>query len=332
MLRKNVMFGRHRIRRSSNIFFVIFRLMLSLIMFAVLLAGVYSAYKHFSGLDPLNLNPQTLISSLIKTKTLQQVLPSGRQILGQNQASSQPAASSYLFRFMMFADSHSDNVSLQKALNQARANYPDLKFAIGLGDYSEVGTVQELQDTKSVLDSYGLRYFLAVGDHDLWDSRDKQKQPLANFTSVFGPDFQSFTQDNLKLIVLNNADNYTGLGDEQIKWLTSELEKAGNEKTAVIIFLHEPLYHPSSDHVMGRVGKNLKLEAKGLILQLKEAGVKKVFAADTHYFSEYEEPESKLPMVTVGAVTGDRNPQAPRFAIGYVFEDGNIKVEDVEIR
>ncbi|MBI2599986.1 hypothetical protein HYW43_03645 [Candidatus Daviesbacteria bacterium] len=83
---------------------------------------------------------------------------------------------------------------------------------------------------------------------------------------------------------------------------------------------------------MGSVENKLKLQAKSLIFQFKAAGVLKIFAGDIHYFSEYEEPETKLSMVTVGAVGIERNPQSPRFAVVTVMADGSTKVEDAEIK
>ena len=333
------MFGRkHQGRRSTNIVFVIFRLMLSLIMFGLLLGGVYSAYKHFSGLDPLNLDPQAIINNLVQAKIpfkLTQVLPSqvnqvNQKILGRSQDKQEGKV---VFKFLLLADSHNDNLNLRKAITQAKQNYPDLKFIIGLGDYTDVGTIQELDNAKKELDNSTLRYFLLPGDHDLWDSRDKQLDPGSNFRTVFGPAYQSFTFDNFKFILLFNSDNYVGMREDQINWLTGELEKAKQDNSSgVFVFVHEPLYHPSSDHAMGRVEKNLKTQAKNISFQLKTAGVKKVFAGDTHYFSEYDEPQTGLSMMTTGAVAIERNPQAPRFAVVYVFEDGSAKVEDIEIK
>jgi len=99
----------------------------------------------------------------------------------------------------------------------------------------------------------------------------------------------------------------------------------------VFVFLHEPLYHPSSTHTMGWVEKNLKSQAGGLMFQLKDAGAAKVFAGDIHYFSQYSEPKTDIPMATIGAVSSLRNPQLPRFAVVSVFDDGETRVEDVEI-
>ncbi len=350
------MFRKHyQKRRSTNIVFVILRLILSLAMFAVLLGGIYSAYKHFSGLDPLKLDPQAVLSEFLANKVPKEVLgilsstkmtqglssQINQKVLGKQQSQQIPPVENsgkettpnLSFRFLVVADSHSDNANLVKAINQAKDSFPDLKFIIGLGDYTDVGTIDELKTAKKIFDSFALRYFLIPGDHDLWDCRNRNLAPTDCFRGVFGPTYQSFVFDNFEFMLLNNSDNYTGFDEGQLKWITNELEKANQDKTkGVFVFLHEPLYHPSSDHVMGWVEKDLKLQAGGLMFQLKDAGVLKVFAGDIHYFSEYSEPKTNLPMVTIGAVGIERNPQVPRFGVVSVFGDGSTKVEDIEIK
>lgn len=324
---------KHSGRRSANPIFVIFRLTLSLVMFAILLGGVYSAYKHFSGLDPLKLDPQAILKNVLEAKTPKQFL----SILGEKKDNqsvlqnltpqrAQIPQGNLLFKFLLLSDSHNDNANLRKAITQAKQAHPDLAFIIGLGDFSDVGTIEELKAAKKELDLGGLRYFLIPGDHDLWDSRNRSLPPTSDFNGVFGPTYQSFNYQNFKFILLDNSDDYKGLGDEQLKWINSELEKNS------LVFVHEPLYHPSSDHVMGKVEKNLKDQAKSLIIKFSENGVKKVFAGDIHYFSEYEEPQTNLSMVTIGAITSERNPQAPRYGVVSVFDNGTTKVEDIEVR
>lgn len=321
------MFKKKYYKRSSNPLFVIFRLVLSLTMFGLLLGGIYIAYKHFSGLDPLKIDPQAVLKSVLST------LKINTSFLKQDNKIIPSTAPAYAFRFLLVADSHSDNTNLRKAISQAKEKYPDLSFIIGLGDYTDVGTIEELKKAKAEFDLSSLRYFLLAGDHDLWDSRDKEKGAAANFKQVFGSTFQSFTFNHFKFLLLDNSDNYIGLGPEQQNWISSELEKAKTEGSAgIFAFIHEPLYHPSSDHFMGRVEKDLKLQAQSLIYQLRSAGVKKIFSGDIHYFSEYEEPTTKLEMVTIGAILTDRNPQAPRYAVVTVLENGSTKVEDVEIK
>lgn len=327
------MFRKHSGRRSTNIVFVIFRLTISLIMFTLLLGGVYSAYKHFSGLDPLKLDPKSVATEALTL--LSSIKIENQKILPQNLTASVPKTNpKSVFKFLLVADSHSDNNNLQKAISQAKQNFPDTQFVIGLGDYTEVGTLDEMQKAKQEFDQANLRYFLIPGDHDLWDSRDKNQPPLTNFRQIFGPTYQSFDFNSFKFILLDNSDNYLGMDEAQLKWFKGELEKSKDEQVkAIFVFVHEPLFHPSSDHIMGRVEKELKNQARSLIFTLSEARlVRKVFAGDTHYFSQYNEPETNLSMVTIGAVGTERNPQLPRFAEVTVFEDGSTVVDDAEIQ
>lgn len=327
------MFRRHYQKRSTNIVIVIFRLFLSVFMFAVLLGGVYTAYKHFSGLDPLKLDLQAVFNNVIAVRIPKQLT---KQLTNKQPglvSSAKPQGINPLFRFLLVADSHIDNSNLSKTINQAKEKYPDLKFIIGLGDFSEVGTEEELKKAKNVFDLAGLRYFLIPGDHDLWDSRNQSLVPTAYFKEVFGLNYQTFIFDEFKFLLLNNSDNYKGVEGEQLQWISSELEKAKIEEVkGIFVFAHEPFYHPSSEHTMGWVEKSLKSQAEVILFKFKEAGVKEVFAGDIHYFSQYSEPKTNIPMVTIGAVTTDRNPQAPRFAVVGVGADGTTKVEDIEIK
>lgn len=337
-------------KRSHFLPFVIFRLLLSLAMFVLLFGGLYLATKSFSGVDPLKMDLNTITTNLKSInitgfakyipfdafkksgKTNEDVL-TNLKTGGQSDSLGKVASqnSKPLFNFVLIADSHSDNSHLKKALTMIK-KFGDAQFLIGLGDYTEVGTVDELKNAKIELDAAGIRYFLTPGDHDLWDSRDKSKGPSTNFNQVFGPSYQTFHQSNFKFVILYNSDNYIGVDQQQMEWLRRELSNAKEEDLNILIFLHTPLFHPSSDHVMGRVEPKLKDQARELNKLFADSGVKKVFAGDTHIFSEYVESETNLSMVTVGAVTSERNLQLPRFSRVWVYEDGEVKVEDVEIK
>lgn len=318
-----------------------------MMMFVLLMTGLYLAYKSFSGVDPLKLNLTTLVSNLksinmakfIPFDTFKKFGSTNQEVLTNLKTGSQDDSlgkatssnSQPLFNFVLIADSHSDNSHLKKALTMIK-KFGDVQFLVGLGDYTEVGTLDELKSAKAELDSSGIRYFLTPGDHDLWDSRDKSRQPLANFNQVFGPTYQSFSHQNFKFIILYNSDNYIGVDQKQMEWLRKELSNAKEEDLNILIFLHTPLFHPSSDHIMGRVEPKLKNQARELNKLFDDSGVKKVFAGDAHLFSEYQEAETNLSMVTVGAITSERNLQLPRFARVWIYEDGAVKVEDVEIK
>lgn len=356
------MFGKRTYKRSTFLPFAIFRLFLSLIIFVILLGGLYSALQYFSGVDPLKINPKAvtslLLSSIQDPKNLLEQLSKMdlNALLGSEKnnlsketnlqpgQSDAPLDKPVAFSFLLVADSHSENDYLQKALNQGKNHAKKLEFVIGLGDYTEVGTKEELTKAKQVFDSADLRYFLLVGDHDLWDARDKQSLPsadaegkklgaVANFVKVFGSAYQSFVHQNVKFILINNADNYLGLLDDQLEWLNSELKRAQDDNTnLVFVFLHEPIYHPSSTHTMGLVTTKLKDQAKTLVQTFKDGQVKELFSGDIHYFTRYQEPVTHLNMTTIGAAASAKNTQAPRYGVVTVYEDGTYGVEDVEIR
>lgn len=348
-------FRKKQEKRSSNLVFVIFRFILSLIIFALLMGGLYSAFQGFSGVDPLKTDPKSILTVLISTATSskdpkeiftrlsnldfkgllavkdQSFIPADKSV----SSATDTTGKTLDYSFLLIADSHNENNYLQKALRQAQDKLGNnLKFVIGLGDYTEVGTISELNMAKKELDTAGLRYFLIPGDHDLWDGRDKQNNALVNFTQVFGKNYQSFVYQNTKFILIDNADNYKGVSDEQFGWISNELTKAKLQDNAKLIFalLHKPLSHPSSSHIMGSENEALYKQAKSLIMILKEGEVNEVFAGDIHFYTRYNEPVTKLPMTTIGAVASAKNTQAPRYTIVNVFTDSTYSVEDVEIK
>ncbi|OGE36281.1 hypothetical protein A3E45_04300 [Candidatus Daviesbacteria bacterium RIFCSPHIGHO2_12_FULL_43_11] len=330
-------------RRSAFLPMVIFRMLLSLTMFLILGLGAYQAYKNFTGTDPLKMDPQAIILSAptifgFNIQDFSAKLGKNPESQSPSEDISRPGASGsprgkagkLLVRFALVADSHNNNENLSRALSSAKKE--GAKFVIGLGDYTEVGTIDELQKTKEVFVSSGLPYYVTAGDHDLWDARDKGHAPTERFSEVFGSAFQSFSDSNIRFIILFNSDNYEGVDALQKKWLKDILESPETkESKKVLVFLHEPLYHPSSDHMMGKVTPKLTNQASELTRIMKEGGVSEVFAGDVHNFGRYEDPKSGLKMTVVGALATERNVQKPRFTIVDVFEGGSYNISDTEI-
>ena len=122
---------------------------------------------------------------------------------------SAPKPKTAILRFALVADSHSENVFLQKALSQAKGM--GVNFVIGLGDWSTVGTIDQLTAARKIFDESKLPYYLTTGDHDLWDSRNQGKEALANFNEVFGKSSQIFDRQNVLFVILDNSDIYIGI-------------------------------------------------------------------------------------------------------------------------
>lgn len=330
-------------RKASNPLLSMFRLLMSLVIIAILGVGLLQAYKTFSGYDPMKLDADSLKGILTSDSSYSLVMnlltfgpkDSVPGLDGQSEDSGgstdAKSNSPVQFKFAVMADSHKDLVFLEKALKQARES--GVKFAVVMGDLSDIGTIEELTATKQVLDDSGLTYYGAAGDHDLWDSRDKESDSPKNFTEVFGKTYQSFSYQNARFILIYNSDNYAGVDSLQLNWIENELSRAAQEAPKqIFVFAPTPLYHPSSDHVMGKVTPKLTEQAEHLITTFKKAGVDLIFSADTHFYSRYTEPKNDMDMLTVGAVTSERNAQAPRFATVEILEDGNYNVLETEIR
>lgn len=347
----------HRRKRRVGVH----RIFLSLIMFSFLSLGIYQAYKSFSGMDPLKVSPKSVFSSFLSSDQtsgiIEQLLSfNPRQIIkGSANPPSVPAPTSKtlgaesldkttptptqkptpkpspLFKFAIVADSENDNDDLLKGLSQAKNN--GAQFILGLGDYTQVGTTGELSNTKKQFDTVGLNYYLIPGDHDLWDSRNRSLSATFDYNQVFGKNFQSFTNQNVHFLLVDNSDNYEGVSPEQLSFIENDLAQSNQSNNKLnLVFLSTPLYHPSSDHVMGKVDPKLESQASFLIDLFKKDNVAVVFGGDTHFYSDYTEPTHNLYMVAVGAITAYRNLQGPRYTMVDVYADGSYNIQDTEIK
>lgn len=333
----------HR-RGGGGFIFTAFRVVLSLALLILLFLALYQAFKGFSGMDPLKINPQGLVKEFSSTETLYQFAQRlltldvqnpnlkseiSRVIKSTPVETKQPEGS-LAFKFAIVTDSHNDGQNLQKALNMART--ADAKFVIGLGDYTDVGTVDELTQAKQIFAASGIPYYSTAGDHDLWDSRNQKLTPDNNYLKTFGPTYSSFGYQDFRFMIIYDADNYRGIDQIQRQWIEDELHRVAPTAKATFVFTATPFYHPSSDHVVGKSEASLKSQATDMINLFQTYHIKAVFAGDTHFYSSYLEPHTNIPMYTIGAVTSNRNAQSPRFAIVDVYDSGDFMVRDTEIK
>lgn len=237
---------------------------------------------------------------------------------------------SEILRFAIVADSHDDNENLKKALDEAKSWKAN--FVVGLGDYSEVGTLEQLSDSKKVFDSYEFKYYFTAGDHDLWDSRDKGNDPLTNFESIFGKATHVFDQQGVEFVIVDNSDIYKGISDSDWQLLNQSLVgRTATPPRLVFVFSHKTPYHPQSAHIMGEETQSVAIQAKEYLKLLEDSKVDGFFSGDLHFFARFNSP-SGVKISTIGAVGSQRNFQGPRFAVVKVYSDYSWDTEDVEIR
>ena len=248
-----------------------------------------------------------------------------------------------ILRIGLVADSHNENELLGKALQQAQGM--GINFVIGLGDYTNLGTVDELMAAKSEFEKSKLEYFLIPGDRDGWESRNKGETEPVNFIEVFGPSNQIIEKEGVEFVLVDNSNLYKGISEEGWADLTSELGDL-SQKRLTFVFAHKTPFHPQSSHIMGEDSPEVAEQANELmailegqrdrgtesIEEIKEQGVDGFFSGDIHFFASYQSPNKVVKITTIGAVASERNFQGPRFAILTVYDDYSWEVEDIEIR
>ncbi len=232
-----------------------------------------------------------------------------------------------LLRFAVVADSHNNNQLLTKALKQAQGR--GINFVVALGDLTNVGTVEELQQAKTAFNDSRLTFYVTAGDHDLWDSRNREEAPLANFEQIFGVANHQIVKEGIQIVIIDNSDIYKGISSKTWRFLTDSLKK---ESKLRLVMAHKTPFHPESKHVMGEDSPEVAKQAQSLLAILKDSKVDGFFSGDLHFFAQFKDPSQTVKMTTIGAVASERNFQGPRFAIVSVFGDYSWGVEDVEIR
>ena len=232
-----------------------------------------------------------------------------------------------ILRFAVLSDSEGENDLLAKALRQAQGK--GINFVIGLGDWSTVGTQGQLSVAKQVFDASGLEYYTTSGDHDLWDSRNRGEDPLANYNQTFGSASHLIEKEEIQIVILDNSDIYKGIPSSSWELLFESLKK---DVKLRFVMAHKTPFHPDSAHIMGQDAQNVKAQAENLLAILEEGQISAFFSGDMHFFAQFKTPKQAVKITTIGAVSSQKNFQGPRFAIVTVYDDYSWKAEDVEIR
>jgi predicted phosphodiesterase len=268
------------------------------------------------------------------------VFKQGNYFFKSNLARPSPALSvnnNSILSFAVIGDPESDLASLQKAgeiLNQK-----GIKYAVLVGDLTSSGTEKQFQEIKAVLDSWGMTYFTIPGNHDLWLGRSAcQKQPTADCSNVavykkyFGANYYQKIIDGFDLFLLDNSDEYLGMGDNQLSWLRSKLLEV---RSKYFGFFHIPLYSSSSEYVMGYRNPELKKEALDILAKLCQNPPLAMFFGHLHHSRQYEYSctnGQKLKMFNVGSINSKRNWQLPRLLLMTVKPDSELATEEIVLQ
>ena len=234
-----------------------------------------------------------------------------------------------VLRLAVFADIHSDWEKLQKAVKKVN-NDNDVDVVLVLGDLTNLGSLDDLNKSKEILDGLSASYYVMPGNHDVWYSRRAGQAADYNFEQVFGRQAACFSAKGFNLVLLDNSDEQRTI--EQNHW--RDIQTCLEKSEPILFFMHEPLYHPASERLMGQYLPELADQADILTGKLCDKRAKLAAAAHLHSFSRYNyvcDNDYKLPMIVSPALTRERNFQTPRFLYLDVFEDGGFEEREIEI-
>jgi 3',5'-cyclic AMP phosphodiesterase CpdA len=206
-----------------------------------------------------------------------------------------------ILKFSVMSDVHNDTEMLEKAIDMG-----DGDLVIVTGDLTNDGTRAEQEAIKNVLNE---NVYVVPGNHDIYKN-----------VWIFGKKYQSFEKSGWKFILIDNS-NWRGLGDDQKSWIEDEVSECLIKYC--LAFMHKPLAHNFSTHIMGENSQKVTGEAEWLMELLVSSGVKMGYSGHLHYASSYT--INNWQTVLVGAISAARNTQTPRFTEVVVYDDGSIE-------
>ncbi len=232
------------------------------------------------------------------------------------------------YKFAILSDSHEDTTVYPQLVNQIKAR-DDLDFVVHLGDQSNAGEIQKLQESKAILDTIEEPVYVLPGDHD---SNWVPRRDLANFKHVFSLQQTSYSVLHIqeKFIFIDNSSGNQGVSSEAWDWLRQELESS--QGLHLYVFMSTPLSNPYlSFKTMGSQNEKVKQQAVELGELLSMYKVRAIFAGDTHTFSQYKDKLTGIPIITVGASGTNKNP-LPLYVVVEILSDGSYNVSSVPLK
>lgn len=146
-----------------------------------------------------------------------------------NQSKRQPTKTD-IFKFVVISDTHDYYDGLEKQVRYINNHYKEYDFVIITGDMSNVGLVEEFEETMKRLKKLRIPYLTTSGNHDLLINGKKI------YKRVFGEDTYAFEYKNTKFVLYNNNNWESSNNIPDIGWLERELIK--NKSNNLILFSH----------------------------------------------------------------------------------------------
>jgi len=269
------------------------------------------------------------------------------------------AESSQNFSFAYISDAHIQQIKgasfvrnwdrgLIRAVAEVNLLTPKPDFVMFGGDLAQLGSKPELDHGAEIMSALKHKLYHVMGEHDYYLDLGEYWEKL------FGPQYYSFDHKGVHFIVLNSIktydewtyhrwpsneqrmlemadlDNPNGspfmVGDEQRKWLKSDLDKLA-KSTPIVVFSHSPLQkiYKDAEQIQGLLKPFSKVSViYGHVHQIQYNQIGNISfnsvmatAWPWPYPSSYAQAQQYLPKLTVPMNRAD--PFFERDATGWQF-------------
>jgi len=180
------------------------------------------------------------------------------------------------FSFMVIGDTHigSPQGEVMNTMAGIAESAGDA-FVIVAGDISHGGLDGEFTQFKTVMDTHGMTWRTAIGNHDIFFGG------WSRYRTSIGRSIYSFNADNVHFIMLDSANG--SLGEQQLQWFEADL--MANTRPHVVVVTHFPPWN-------GRFASIYRMSSEEEAAVLKDIchryGVDYVFAGHYHGSEETE--------------------------------------------
>lgn len=201
--------------------------------------------------------------------------------------------------FIVVGDHEGVNGVSRRFIEEANASGADL--LVNVGDFTARGTAAQYEEILELYDGLTIPWYGTVGNNDLGYVKSYDD---ANYREYVNPDlYYSFDHKNAHFVILDNANRNIGFDDDQLDWLSDDLEKNDQERT--FVFFHKPFKIPFEEFFGDDDTPRSRKSNEALLEILDDHEIDQVYAGHVHTYLSYN--IDGLPVIITGG--GGAEPQ-----------------------
>lgn len=195
-----------------------------------------------------------------------------------------------LVSFIVFGDNEGVNPVVERILKDAKEKHVD--FVVSVADVTSSGSKEEYEKVAQLFRSSGVQIYTALGNNDLGKPRSRQL-----FYDIFhNPSYYSFDAGPAHFVVLDNADRKVGFDEEQLQWLSSDLD--ATKQSSIFLFYHRPFGLPLSEVFGDDETKTSRASNERFLSLIAERSIIRIYNGHLHLYFPYT--LSDIPVTITG--------------------------------